>query len=107
MFQRFFAISFVKVIIWIETAISIIIFLQNLIRTFISLIISLIFMFILFHMMYCTNEQNHYTINSIFVKYVLPILVLLTVFVVLITSLFPAKLILKTTSVNLLKGRLN
>lgn len=98
--------------IWLSSGASkrdlaIIIFLQNLIRTFISLIISLIFMFILFHMMYCTNEQNHYTINSIFVKYVLPILVLLTVFVVLITSLFPAKLILKTTSVNLLKGRLN
>ncbi|MCM1308802.1 MAG: hypothetical protein NC223_09415 [Butyrivibrio sp.] len=98
--------------IWLASGASkkdlaVIIFMQNLIRMLISLVISLLLMLVLFRILYCTNEQNYYTVNSIYVRYVLPALALLSVLMVLISSVFPSRIILKASSVNLLKGRVN
>lgn len=98
--------------IWLASGASkrdltVIIFMQNLIRTFIAVLISSAIMFVILHRIYGRNMNNieHYVINTICVKYILPIVLLLAAFTVILSSAIPAALIGRTSSVNLLKGK--
>ncbi|MBD5158472.1 MAG: ABC transporter permease [Butyrivibrio sp.] len=99
--------------IWLASGASkrdltVIIFMQNLIRIFIAVLISFALMLAVIHKIYgrYMNKPEHYVINIICLEYILPIVLILSVLTVLLSSLIPAGLIGKTPSVNLLKGKI-
>ena len=83
-----------------------IIFIQNIIQTVIPVILSMTAMYFVLRIFFGGDLTSEQLIKHIFTLYCVPISLVVTIIVVMMSSVIPAKLMKKTSVLNLLNGRI-
>lgn len=83
-----------------------IIFMQNIIQTVIPVILSMTAMYFVLRIFFGGDLTSEQLIKHIFTLYCVPISLVVTIIVVMMSSVIPAKLMKKTSVLNLLNGRI-